>query len=160
MPGHLPYDGPMNLSQAQLSNLGGEIAIDDPDFPYRVRVALHLNSERPEVAWLTVHSRDGAPITSTTLAAIPVRQIAGIAASELSGAGDESLYRALAQVKPEGARSWPPDHFDRVWRVAAWARRSGRAGGADGTVAEFWDVDPRTARRWIAVAARRSPRSH
>ena len=146
----------MDVSRAQLSNLAGEIAFDDPGFPYRVRVCLRPESDRPEVSHLTVQSRTDAPVTAGVLAQIPVRQLAGVAASELSGGGDESLYRALAQQRPAGERSWPADHFDRVLRVAGWARRTGRDAGEAGTVAEFWQVNPRTARRWIAEARERA----
>lgn len=141
----------MNVGRAQLSNLGGEVAFDDPGFPFRVQVGLRESADRPEVVSLVVVSR-GDPITAGVLAQIPVRQLAGVAASELSGGGDESLYRALAQPRPAGDRSWPPGHFERVSRVAAWARQTGRDGGEAGTVAEFWSVNPRTARRWIAQA--------
>lgn len=145
----------MDVSRAQLSNLGGEVAFDDPGFPYRVRVALRETADRPEVISLAVESR-GAPITAGVLTQIPVRQLAGIAASEMAGGGDESLYRALALPRPEGERSWSPDHFERVSRVASWARRTGRSDGEAGTVAEFWEVNPRTARRWIATARGRA----
>lgn len=141
----------MNVGRAQLSNLGGEVAFEDPGFPFRVRVALREAADRPEVVSLAVESR-GEPITAGVLAQIPVRQLAGVAASELSGGGDESLFRALAQERPIGSRSWPDDHFSRVDRVASWAKRTGRDGGEAGTVAEFWQVNPRTARRWISQA--------
>lgn len=140
----------MDVSRAQLSNLGDRIALDDPGFPYRVEVSLDEAAVKPTVLTLAVQSREGAAITAGTLSQIPLRQIAGIAASELAGGGDETLYRALAQPRTAGERSWPIEHFDRVKRVAAWARRTGRDGGEAGTVAEFWQVDPRTARRWIA----------
>src|SRR5690349_6332565 len=89
------------------------------------------------------------PITSTVLSLIPVRQIASVAASALAVEG-EAQYRMLAAPRPPGLRSWPPDHFQRVARVAAWARATGRTGGAAGAMAEFWGVHYRTARRWIS----------
>lgn len=142
----------MDVSRAQLSNLGTEIVLDDPDSDFRLRVAM-FDSERPAIRSLMVESRGSAEISSAVLAALPVRQIAGVSASALLGGGDEARYRMLAQPLPEGMRSWPPDHYDRVWEVARWARRTGREGGEAGTVAEFWEVCPRTARRWIARAA-------
>lgn len=150
----------MDVSRAQLSVLSDEVVLDDPGFPFRVRVQLSGQREAPSVAEFTVHARGDEAITSTVLAQIPVRQIAGVAASALRGGGDEARYRALATPRPEGARSWPSDHFERVTEVAAWARRVGRAGGEAGTVSEFWEVCPRTARRWLADAARRRPRTH
>ena len=144
----------MDVSRAQLSNTGDEIVLDDPDFPYRVRVALADDAERPTVTTLLIESRSGTAITSGALARIPVRQIAGVAASALHGGGDEARFRMLAQPRPEGARSWPREHFERVSRVAFWARRTGREGGETGAVAEFWGVCPRTARRWIAASSR------
>lgn len=143
----------MDVSRAQLSNLGDEVMLEDPDSDVRVRVRMFPGAERPTVQALTVESRGNAAITAGTLTQIPVRQIAGVAASALSGGGDETQYRMLAVPRPEGERSWPVDHFARVWRVAQWARRTGRDGGEAGTVSEFWKVCPRTARRWIAQAA-------
>lgn len=140
----------MDVSRAQLSNLGDAIALDDPSFPWRVRVTVSRTSDKPQVTSLTVESRDGVPVTSTTLGKIPVRQIAGVAASAVLGQGDEAQYRMLAQPRPDGARSWPDDHYGRVHRVASWARRIGRDGGETAAVAEFWGVCSRTARRWIA----------
>jgi len=150
----------MDVSRAQLSNLGDEIVLDDPDANWRVRVRMFFGTDRPAIQSLTVESRGSAAVTASALAQIPVRQIAGVAASALNGDGDETHYRMLAQPRRQGERSWPSDHWARVWRVAQWARRTGREGGEAGTVAEFWRVCPRTARRWIAQAAplyRQSP---
>jgi hypothetical protein len=138
----------MDVSRAQLSNLGEEIELVDPAFPWTVRVRLSENADRPVVLGLTVTARNGDAITSTALAQIPVRQLASVAASALRGEG-EAQYRMLARPRPTGSRSWPPDHFQRVQRVAAWARQTGRPGGAAGAVAEFWGVHYRTARRWL-----------
>lgn len=140
----------MDVSRAQLSNLGNQIALEDPCFPWTVRVRLHRDAQRPAVLELIVQARGDEPITSTVLAQIPMRQIASVAISALRGEGEEQLMRMLAQPRPQGSRSWPEDHFARVSRVAQWATRVGRPGGSAGAVAEFWDVHPRTARRWIA----------
>jgi len=142
----------MDVSHAQLSNLGDEVELADPGFPWTVRVKLSEDAERPAVLALTVLARTGEPITSTVLAQLPVRQIASVAVSAILGEG-EAQYRMLATPRPAGARSWPPDHFERVARVASWARRTGRPGGAAGAVSEFWGVHYRTARRWIAEAS-------
>jgi hypothetical protein len=140
----------MDVSRAQLSNTGECVQLTDPEFPYTVDAYLRPDAERPEVRGLVVWAREDAdPITSTVLAQIPVRQIASVAASALKGEG-EAQYRMLARPRPAGSRSWPPDHFTRVARVAAWARSTGRTGGAAGTVAEFWGVHYRTARRWLS----------
>jgi hypothetical protein len=140
----------MDVSRAQLSNTGGCVQLTDPGFPYALDVYLRPDAERPEVIGLVVWALPYAdPITSTVLAQIPVRQIASVAASALKGEG-EAQYRMLARPRPAGSRSWPPDHFTRVARVAAWARSTGRTGGAAGTVAEFWGVHYRTARRWLS----------
>ena len=139
----------MDVSRAQLSNVGNEVVIVDPLWPFCVRVAMWPNSDRPEVSQLTVETRSDLPITSATLAQIPLRQIAQVAASALQGEG-EAQYRMLARPRPQGERSWPADHYQRVARVAAWARATGRPGGAAGTVAEFWNVHYRTARRWLS----------
>lgn len=146
----------MDVSRAQLSNLGDEIALDDPSFPWKVRARISDTADRPVVLGLTVESRTGEPITAGTLAKIPVRQIAGVAASALQGGGDETRYRMLAEPRPAGGRSWPSDHFERVNRVARWARQVGREGGETGAVSEFWGVCPRTARRWIAKGRQQS----
>jgi hypothetical protein len=141
----------MDVSRAQLSNLGDTVVLDDPLFPWRIQVRLSGGAGRPEVTELIIRSRDGEPISSTTLAQLPVRQIASVAASALQGE-DETLYRMLAAPRPQGARSWPLEHFRSVVRVAAWARQIGRPGGAGGAVSEFWSVDYRTARRWLSRA--------
>jgi hypothetical protein len=141
----------MDVSRAQLSNLGDTVVMDDPLFPWRVQVRLSGDSARPTITELVIRSREGDPITSTALAQLPVRQIASVAASALQGEG-EAQYRMLAAPRPQGARSWPLDHFHRVVRVASWARQIGRPGGAGGAVSEFWGVDYRTARRWLSRA--------
>lgn len=139
----------MDVSRGQLSNTGDKVQVVDPDWPWTVEVYLGQNTERPEVRGLVIWARDGGPVTSTVLSQIPVRQLASVAASVLLGEG-EAQYRMLAAPRPPGSRSWPPDHFSRVARVAAWARSTGRPGGAAGAVSEFWGVHYRTARRWIA----------
>ena len=139
----------MDVSRAQLSNLGDDIELVDPEFPWTVRVRLSEAADRPVVLALAVTARGGQAITSTVLAQIPVRQIASVAASALKGEG-EAQYRMLARPRPSGSRSWPADHFNRVARVAQWARSTGRPGGAAGAVSEFWGVHYRTARRWIS----------
>lgn len=139
----------MDVSRAQLSNTGEMVQFVDPEFPWTVDVYLSQNADRPQVRGLVVWAReDGGPITSTVLAQIPVRQLSSVAASALRGEG-EAQYRMLARPRPAGSRGWPPDHFQRVARVAAWARQTGRPGGAAGAVAEFWGVHYRTARRWL-----------
>lgn len=141
----------MDVSRAQLSNLGDAVTLVDPSFPWEVLVRLSKDAGRPEVVELHVIADpdDPQPITSTALAQIPVRQIASVAASALKGEG-EAQYRMLAAPRPPGSRSWPPDHFQRVARVVSWARSTGRPGGAAGAVSEFWGVHYRTARRWIS----------
>lgn len=144
----------MDVSRAQLSNLGDTVVFDDPAFPWRVQVRLSDDADRPAVMELHVWARSEEPITASVLAQLPVRQIASVAASALQGE-DETLYRMLATPRPPGVRSWPEDHFSRVARVAAWAVRIGRPGGFAGAVSEFWGVDSRTARRWISQAKER-----
>lgn len=139
----------MDVSRAQVHNLGDRVVLIDPDWDFQVEVELEQRADRPAPLVLTVRSRGSAVITSSVLSQIPVRQLASVAASELRGEG-EALYRMLALPRPKGSRSWPEDHFQRVARVAAWARATGRPGGAAGAVAEFWAVHYRTARRWIA----------
>lgn len=139
----------MDVSRAQISNTGEMVQVVDPVWPWTVDVYLDQCADRPQVRGLVVWARDGGPVTSTVLAQLPVRQLASVAASALKGEG-EAQYRMLAQPRPPGQRSWPEDHFSRVARVAAWARATGRPGGAAGAVAEFWDVHYRTARRWIS----------
>jgi len=141
----------MDVSRAQLTNLGNTVVFNDPAFPWGIQVRLSGDADRPAITELVVRSQNGEPITSTALAQLPIRQIASVAASALLGEG-EALYRMLAKPRPPGARSWPVDHFERVVRVAAWARRIGRPGGAGGAVSEFWAVDYRTARRWLSQA--------
>lgn len=138
-----------------MSNRGDEITLDDPDSDWRVRVTMFPGADRPAIRSLTLESRGETAVTAGALTAVPVRQIAGVAASALNGGGDEARYRMLAQPRPAGERSWPPDHFARVGMVARWARKVGRDGGEAGTVSEFWGVCPRTARRWIAQASAR-----
>jgi hypothetical protein len=139
----------VDVSRAQLSNTGNEVILTDSRWPWTIRVQMWPNAERPEVKRLTIEACTDQPITSTVLTQIPVRQIAQVAASALQGEG-EAQYRMLARPRPEGSRSWPEDHYRRVAMVAAWARATGRAGGAAGAVSEFWGVHFRTARRWLA----------
>jgi len=152
----------MDVSRAQLSNTGDMVQVIDPGWPWTIDVYLAQGADRPQVRGLVIWSRDGGPVTSTVLAQIPVRQLASVAASALAGEG-EAQYRMLARPRPNGSRGWPEDHFQRVGRVAAWARSTGRAGGAAGAVAEFWGVHYRTARRWLrhpSAVARPSPQTH
>lgn len=140
----------MDVSRAQLTNSGECVQLVDPEFPWTIDVYLSDAPGRPRVKGLVIWARDeDQPITSTVLAQIPVRQIASVAASAVAGEG-EAQYRMLASPRPSGSRSWPEDHFQRVGRVAAWARATGRPGGEAGAVSEFWGVHCRTARRWIS----------
>lgn len=144
----------MDVSKAQVSNMGGLVQLVDPAFPWTVDVYLNPVGDRPEVRGLVVWARPDEekicePITSAVLAQLPMRQLASVAASVILGE-DETLFRMLAKPRPAGQRSWPAAHFERVDRVASWARRTGRPGGAAGAVSEFWGVHYRTARRWIA----------
>lgn len=140
----------MDVSKAQVSNLGNEVELIDPGWPWVVNVQMGQDEDgRPAVFGLTVLARDEKPITSAVLGQLPMRQLASVAASALAGEGD-AQYRMLALPRPQGLRSWPPEHFERVARVAAWARSTGRPGGAAGAIAEFWGVHYRTARRWLA----------
>lgn len=146
----------MDVSRAQVSNMLNSVQLVDPAFPWTVDVYLAEGTERPEIRGMVIWARPDEddrlePITSTVLAQLPVRQIASVAMSALLGEG-EAQYRMLAKPRPQGARSWPGEHFRRVATVAAWARRTGRPGGAAGAVSEFWGVHYRTARRWIAQA--------
>lgn len=141
----------MDVSRAQVSNSGTSVQLVDPGFPFTVDIYMSENRDRPEIRGLVVWARGDEPVSSTMLAQLPIRQIAGVAASALLGEG-EAQYRMLAKPRPPGARSWPLDHFERVVRVASWARRIGRPGGAGGAVSEFWSVDYRTARRWLSQA--------
>lgn len=142
----------MDVSRAQLSNLGDEVVLDDPGWPWTVRVRISWAHGRPALVALNVEARADQPITSTVMSQLPLRQVTHVAASALKGEG-ETQYRMLARPRPKGMRSWPEDHFQRVARVAAWARATGRPGGAAGAVAEFWGVHLRTARRWLSQAA-------
>ena len=139
----------MDVSKAQVTNLGDEVALAEYGWPFTVRVQLYPNAKRPEIRRLVIEERTGYPITGQVLAQLPMQQIAQVAASLLAGEG-EAQYRMLARPRPKGVRSWPADHYERVNRVASWARATGRPGGAAGTVADFWGVHYRTARRWLA----------
>jgi hypothetical protein len=139
----------MDVSRAQISNAGNSVILVDPRWPYTLTVQMFPNSNRPEISKLEIQSRDGHAITGEALSQIPIRQLARVCASELMGEG-EAQYRMLARPRPSGARGWPPDHYQRVARVASWARATGRRGGGAGAVAEFWGVHYRTARRWLS----------
>lgn len=133
----------------------------DPGWPFTLRVQVDRTAPRPAVIRISIEARSDQPVTSTVMSQIPMRQVTNVAVSAVSGEG-ETHYRMLARPRPRGARSWPEDHFQRVARVAAWARATGRPGGAAGAVAEFWAVHLRTARRWLSRAeasGRPSPRT-
>jgi hypothetical protein len=147
----------MDVSRAQLSNLGDGVVLVDPEWPWTVCVRMSDDPSLPGVISLTLTAREEPtsggvflpPITSTVLSQLPMRQLGQVAASALAGEGEAQL-RMLARPRPRGSRSWPPDHYARVARVAAWARQTQRPGGAAGAVSEFWNVHYRTARRWLA----------
>lgn len=139
----------MDVSRAQLSNTGNEVVLIDPGWPFIVRAQVDGTTDRPALKSLALESRDGRPITATALSQLPLRQITHVAVSATAGEG-EAQYRMLARPRPNGQRSWSQDHFQRVARVASWARSTGRPGGAAGAVAEFWGVHLRTARRWLS----------
>lgn len=158
----------MDVSRAQVANTGDEVVLVDPGWPWTVRVLVGEVDGRPAITTLTVEARElegGAvvgggtyrlPITAGVLDQLPIRQLTHVAASALAGEG-ETHYRMLARSRPRGQRGWPADHFQRVARVGAWARATGRPGGAAGAVAEFWGVHLRTARRWLAQARAAAP---
>src|SRR3989304_5391853 len=139
----------MDLSRASLSNLGDQVELIDPVWPWTVRVGLTHVDERPVITHLTVTSHDRQAITSTALSRLPLRQIACVAASAMAGEG-EAQYRMLAQPRPAGSREWPEDHYQRGARGGARGRSAGRPGGPASAVSEFWGVHYRTARRWLA----------
>ena len=139
----------VDVSRAQLSNLGDQVVLVDPGWPWTIRVQLSGDWRSPTVLSLAIESRNGQGITPATLSQLPLRQIAGVAASAMAGEGEAQL-RMLARPRPHGRRNWPPEHFERVARVASWARAIERPGGAAEAVAEFWNVHYRTACRWIA----------
>jgi hypothetical protein len=143
----------MDLSAAQLFCRGDEVDLVDPDFPFTVRAKMDPFAAVPTIRSLTVEARGECGVNGAALITLPVRQLASVAASAVRGEG-EAQYRMLAIPRPEGARSWPDDHYARVARVALWARATGRPGGEAGAVSEFWGVHLRTARRWIARALR------
>ena len=99
----------MDVSRAQVTNLGDEVVLAEYGWPFTVRVQLYPNAERPEVRRLVIEERTGLPITGTVLAQLPMQQIAQVAASLLAGEG-EAQYRMLARPRPTGQRSWPADH--------------------------------------------------
>ena len=151
----------MDVSRAQVANLGESVVFCDPEWPWTIQASVMRVDGRPVVDTLTVTATGNRAITSSVLSQIPVRQITRVVASLTAGEG-EAQYRMLATPKPAGNRSWPPDHFRRVASVARWARATGRPGGAAEAVAEFWGVHYRTARRWISqcpAADRPSPQN-
>jgi len=145
----------MDVSRTQLSNLGDEIELVDPAWPWTVRVRMSDDPSLPGVVELCLIARREEPhdlrppITSTVLGQLPMRQIGQVAGAALAGDAEAQL-RMLAMPRPTGLRSWPPDHFQRVAVVASWARRTLRPGGEIAAVSEFWNVHRRTARRWLA----------
>lgn len=114
----------------------------------RLQVQVWLNNE----GWaekVIVSALRGEVLTQRTMQIIPLTQIIRVAESVLDGEEiNETFYRMLA--RPRSGSSWPVDHFERVYRVANWAKKIGRAGGAQAAVSEFWGVHPRTAKRWLA----------
>lgn len=144
----------MDVSRAQLSNLGDEVELADPEWPWTVRVRMSDDATLPGIVELALIARREEPhdlrppINATILSQLPLRQIGQVAGSALAGEGEAQL-RMLAVPRPKGLRSWPEDHYVRVRRVADWARRTQRPGGALGAVSEFWNVHRRTARRWL-----------
>lgn len=137
----------MDVAKAQVTNLGDEVFMIDPAWPWTVQVRIGDHEGKAVVTRIVVESRQTQGITSTALSQIPVRHIAQVSASLLAGEG-EAQYRMLASPRPRGRRGWPVDHFERVGRVVSWAKATGRSPA--GTVAEFWNVHYRTARRWIS----------
>src|SRR5690606_21233589 len=77
---HLAYDGRMDVSRAQLSNLGDEVVLDDPSWPWTVRVRISWASTRPALVALNVEAREDQPITSTVMSQLPLRQVTHVAA--------------------------------------------------------------------------------
>jgi hypothetical protein len=139
----------MDVSRAQLSNVGDEVVLEDPAFPWRVTARVKAGTDQPFLDRLIVEAREDATITSTALAQIPVRQIAAVALSATRGDA-ETQFRMLAKPRPPGMRAWPAEHYQNVKRVADWARSVGWEGGGAAAVAAFWRVHLRTARRWLA----------
>lgn len=114
----------------------------------RIQVQVWLNNE----GWadqVIVSALRGETLTERSMKSVPLSQIVHVAASVLDGEEvNETFYRMLA--RPRSGASWSVDHFERVYRVANWAKKIGRAGGAQAAVSEFWGVHPRTAKRWLA----------
>lgn len=145
----------INVDAAQVTRgPDGTVTVDDPDSPLLVQVQIHAAGPARHITGVCVRTRHPhGRISPAALARLPLAEIRYLA---LAGAHpNESFYRTLARPKPHGQRSWDPEHWDRVWTVWEWAHRTGRPGGANAAVAEFWGVcvDP-TVSRWMAHVRR------
>lgn len=122
-----------------------------------IEVGTTLIEGTPRPTHLTIRPADDAeipePITAVQLRELPLRLLVSRAAALLHEEQQEEwMMRALAQPRPHGQASWPPDHYERVLTVYEWARQTGRKGGGRSTVAEFWGVSVKAVDAWLARA--------
>ena len=125
--------------------------------PWEITATIDNVADRPVLVELHAVNPEG--VTATGLSTLPIRHLTMLGAAAIWGA-EETMYRMLASPRDAvpvramlTAHSPRADHFQRVAAVASWAARSGRPGGVAATVAEFWGVHVRTARRWLAKVA-------
>jgi hypothetical protein len=128
----------------------GTVRLDDPASPYVVSVAAEQVGVRLRViaVEVTVRPGSGATITASGMSRLPLAGLALAAAATQHP--NDSHWRSLVQGKPPGCRSWPRSHWGVVAAVWRWAHETGRPGGPNGTVGEFWAVGPATVKRWMA----------
>lgn len=157
---------PLDVDQARISrHRDMSVLFDDPNSPWLVRVWVGTSRRRHyrrHISRIDLRVRPGGPpITAARLASLPCGQLLHVAAAQLAadlpdGHPNEAWYRMLATPKPRGARSWPDEHWHRVWQVYRWAADSARPGGGPQAVADLWGVSVNpTAYRWLAQARRR-----
>lgn len=140
----------VDISQAVIERTGtSEVRIGLP--PWDITAHIHHIDGVPTLTTVTIHNPAG--INATALSRIPWHRLTAIAADALWG-GEEAIYRRMATPIKEAGRQRSAQHYQRVAKVAAWAARSKRPGGPAVCVAQFWGVHERTARRWLAAAAR------
>lgn len=145
----------LNVENAVVSRTSTGVTVDDPESPWIVRVTAAADPTR--ITSLTVKAKPGgtSSITAGGLARLPTPQLLHVAALHMldSSHPGEAYYRMIATPKPDGARSWPPEHWDNVRTVAAWADNTDRPGGARQAIADLWAVTTEpTTRRWLKQA--------
>ena len=142
-----------------------DLAVDSPALPYRVRLRVEVVGGFPVCRALTCEQRsEGLPVSTATLRRVAVDRLVtdailalGLLTRAESRPDGTTIIRAArvdealqaAVLRAQRVRRLTPDHLRSVAEVYLTA-----AGSPTDAVRAHFEVEPRTASRWVTRARR------